>query len=633
MKKGIFENTQYAFLLLLAVSLPFELTSPLTTIGPFSISNLQLLLLLVLSFTAVSLLSRTKVWLLPLSRFSCNGHELIEPPRREERKELKLKSSRPLRLCGEKNSWQLVTNALSRFFQDAQWVWPDRYWLWLLPFVASLFLAALLAPQLQANALKAALRLCSGILLALAALQLLLQPHKGRLLGLALLAGGLLAAALGWWEIAQTELAAMSLFRSHLTRVGTLLRLTGPFGYANQTAMFLEATLPFLLAIAGSVTVSKLPHNFKILLLVCLFLLTLFYVQAIILTLSRAGAATVLVVSLLLTALLLWQQPSARRKMALWWLGLAGITAVLIATNLLLSDQYRLRLQGGNVDEWYRAQISVPPTLELTAGSTIAVPVTVTNEGSLIWYSQGDSPILLGARLLNEDGTQAHSELRWPFPESVRPQETVQMMAPFTAPAVPGVYELRWDVVEEDVTWFGANTGLYGSSQVTILPDDGQTSPPDSTTLTMSEQAAWAYGGPVPNRTTLWTLAVQMIGERPFLGIGMDNFRLIYGERLGNPRYDNTVHTNSFYLEMLVSVGLVGAVSFLLWSGGLLLDILRTLRRPNLTMWQAALAASLLTYYIHGFFDFFLLFNATGLLFWLLTALWLSEKRNHADRI
>jgi hypothetical protein len=247
----------------------------------------------------------------------------------------------------------------------------------------------------------------------------------------------------------------------------------------------------------------------------------------------------------------------------LWWLGLAGLTAVLIAANLLLSDQFRLRLQGGNVDEWYRAQISVPPTLELTAGSTIAVPVTVTNEGALVpGAAKGEAPSCWGRGCSMRAGTQAHSELRWPFPDSVRPQETVQMTAPFTAPATPGVYELRWDVVEEDVTWFGANSGLYASSQVTVLPGDAQAAPPASEALTMSERAAWAYGGPVPNRTALWTLAVQMVGERPLLGIGLDNFRLTYGERLGNPRYDNTVHTNSLYLEMLVSVGSSALSSF-----------------------------------------------------------------------
>jgi hypothetical protein len=37
------------------------------------------------------------------------------------------------------------------------------------------------------------------------------------------------------------------------------------------------------------------------------------------------------------------------------------------------------------------------------------------------------------------------------------------------------------------------------------------------------------------------------------LGIGLENFRLIYGERLGNPRYDNTVYTNSLYLAHWVA--------------------------------------------------------------------------------
>ncbi|MFO7538609.1 MAG: O-antigen ligase family protein, partial [Chloroflexota bacterium] len=443
-----------------------------------------------------------------------------------------------------------------------------------------------------------------------------------------LLGAGLIAAAIGWWEISQAELAGMSLFRGHITRAGSVFRLTGPFDYANQAAMFTEATLPFLAAAAWSVSGRKLPRRFKIPLLALLFLLTLFYVQALILTLSRAGAATVVVVCLLLAALLAVRQPAARRKMAAWWLGLAGITAVLIAANLFLSDQARLRLQGGNIDNWYRAQIIAPPTLELAAGATIDASITVVNQSVFVWRSHGPSPILLGARLLNEAGTQAYSELRWPFPGSVHPQETVQIRAAFTAPLTPGIYELRWDVVQEDVTWFGANSGLYATSLVTVLPAAGQAEQPDP--FVMSEQAAWEYSGPIPDRSTLWAVALHMIGERPLSGIGLDNFRLTYGERLGNLNYDKSVHTNNFYLEMFVSMGIIGTFPFIIWSAALLIDILRTLRRPHATMWQAASAAGLLAYYIHGFFDFFLLFNATGLLFWLLTALWLSEKKSYA---
>jgi O-antigen ligase len=128
-------------------------------------------------------------------------------------------------------------------------------------------------------------------------------------------------------------------------------------------------------------------------------------------------------------------------------------------------------------------------------------------------------------------------------------------------------------------------------------------------------------------------LAWRMIGERPLLGIGLDNFRLVYGERLDSPYFDKTVHTNNFYLELLVSLGLIGTVPFLIWLAALLIDVLRTLRRPDVTMWQAALAAGLLAFVVHGLFDFFLLFNVTGLLFWLLVGLWLGEKRHHAHRI
>jgi O-antigen ligase len=204
------------------------------------------------------------------------------------------------------------------------------------------------------------------------------------------------------------------------------------------------------------------------------------------------------------------------------------------------------------------------------------------------------------------------------------------MNVPVIAPPDAGTYELRWDVLHEDVTWFGNKSGLYATSLVTVIPSEGQG---DWDKSDFISQPAWDYAGPVPNRTTLWTLGLNMMQERPLFGIGLDNFRLIYGERLDVPYFDNSVHTNNFYLELLVSLGIIGAIPFLFWSAALLVDVLRTLRRPDLTMWQVALAAGLLAFFIHGFLDFFLLFNATGLLFWLLAGLWLSEKRGHAYRI
>ena len=565
----------WAALVLLAFSLPFELDRPLWQIGPLAVTNVEALLLLTLAATAVSL-------------FYSPGQ--ADPPG-----------------------------------------FLNRYHGWLALFVGGLLLATLLAPQQQGNALKAALRLISGMLLALAVWQTVRRPGDGRIISGALVLAGLMAAAIGWWEISQSELAWAGLFRSHITRVGSFLRLTGTFDYANQAAMFIEATLPFLLAAAWAVNRSHWPRRVKYPLLALLLLLTLLYLQAGVLTLSRASFATIILVCLLLAAWLAVRQPARSRQMALWWVGLAGVTAVLTIGNTLLSSQFRLRLQDGNVDEWYRTHIVVPPTLSIAAGATIEAPVTVTNEGALVWRSQGENPILLGARWIDEAGEQAHGEQRWPFPGPVNPQATVHMNVPVTAPPDPGVYELRWDVVHENVTWFANKSGLFAATRVTVSANEGQTGPVKPAAV-VDDRAAWEYAGPVPNRTTLWRVGLQMLRQRPLFGIGLDNYRLTYGDWLGLPYSDTTVHTNNFYLELLVSLGVIGALPFLLWSAGLLTDVLRTLRQPEVGMWQTAVAAGLLAFFIHGFLDFFLLFNATGLLFWLLVGLWISEKK-YAHRL
>jgi hypothetical protein len=559
-------------LVLLAFSLPFELLTPLWTIGPFSITNVELLLFLTLIAVAFSIIQ-------------------------------------------------------SRHFERT-----SRYWLWLLLFVAGLLLSALLAPELQLNALKASLRLIAGILLALATLQIVRRRADSRIISTVILMAGLISALVGWWEISQSELAWSELFRTHITRVGSYLRLTGTFGYANQAAMYIEATLPFLLAAIWSVHQANVPRLTRVLLQGLLFLLTIFYVQAGILTLSRASFATMIVVCLLLAAWLIVGQTASSRKMAFWWVGLAGVTGMLAISNALFSEQFLLRLQGGNVDEWYRAQISAPSTLTIASSDTVAVPVTVSNQGSLIWDSQAENPTSLGARWINEEGQEAHFQPRWSFPALVRPEDVVEMDVPVTAPPQPGTYELHWDVVHDNVTWFGAHSGQFATTLVTVTHrGTGASSAPD--TSPTDAEAAWVYAGPEPNRTTLWLVGLQMIWERPLLGIGMDNFRLTYGDWLGRPFFNQTIHTNNFYLEMLVSLGILGAVPFFLWLGSLLVNILRTLRRPDKSMWQVAIAAGLLTFVIHGFLDFFLLFNSTGLLFWLLVGLWIGEEQRHAHRV
>jgi O-antigen ligase len=72
----------------------------------------------------------------------------------------------------------------------------------------------------------------------------------------------------------------------------------------------------------------------------------------------------------------------------------------------------------------------------------------------------------------------------------------------------------------------------------------------------------------------------------------------------------------------VVSLGLLGAIPFFAWAVLFGLSFVRVLRRPQVTVWQVALAASLMTFFIHGAVDYFLSANSTGLLFWLLSGLW-----------
>jgi O-antigen ligase len=131
---------------------------------------------------------------------------------------------------------------------------------------------------------------------------------------------------------------------------------------------------------------------------------------------------------------------------------------------------------------------------------------------------------------------------------------------------------------------------------------------------------------PVVPRGDLWGVAVHLVRDRPLVGSGLDTFRLTYGPELGLRRWDTRQHSNSLYLETLVSLGVVGAVAFFGWLLVLLLDIGRTLLRAT-DPWTPAIAAALLAYLLHGIVDYFLLFSSTGLLFWLLSGAWLAARR------
>jgi O-antigen ligase len=133
-----------------------------------------------------------------------------------------------------------------------------------------------------------------------------------------------------------------------------------------------------------------------------------------------------------------------------------------------------------------------------------------------------------------------------------------------------------------------------------------------------------------PDRGTLWRLSVERFLERPWTGIGIDNFRRTYGRQREKPAWNEVLTSHNWYLETLVSVGLLGAVPFFGWLGMLAWDLLARLLAGSATPAQAAVAAGLLSFALHGLIDYFLLFHATALLFWMLVGLWVDQRSREA---
>lgn len=568
-------------LTLLAFTLPFE--AVLASVGPLEVSNLEILLGLVLALTAAHVFGRRR--------------------RAEARSKGQAERSFP---------------EDSRLHFPASWLW-----LWG-AFAAAMLLSALLAPEFRLNAAKGSMRLLSGMALALCVPQLIKRRRHLLWIVTALLAGGALSALAGVVEVtAGRPLAILAPFRTAPTSAGPFTRLTGSFDHANQLAMFMEATLPLLVALWLFVRRRSRPH------LLLPGAALLLFLQAAVLTYSRSSIATIFL-SCSGAALLLWWGSGRKglRRSLPWAAAAAGIL-VLLGLNAAVNPAVRLRLQSEGDNEWYNLSFDVPQTLSVDAGDTVTTTVTVRNEGLLTWSEDGLQVVRLAGRWFLRDGeTTLGFAPRWTLPETVAPGEALTLQVGLRAPRRAGTYRFRWDMVQENVTWFSVKNGLTASTRVVVQETDrAAMRPPDETDASLSREVeAPPEVAPIPGRRTLWRIAGQEFLDHPLLGIGMDNFRLLYGRQLDFETWNTNIHTNSWYVEMLVSLGLVGALPFFAWMLLVSRDFINVLRKPSRSVWCVAVATGIIAFFIHGILDYFLTFNGTGLLFWVLIGLWAVVK-------
>jgi O-Antigen ligase len=340
-----------------------------------------------------------------------------------------------------------------------------------------------------------------------------------------------------------------------------------------------------------------------------LFLGMVVIAEAITLTFTRAGLLT-MVASLGLVGTVRYSRRGI--DAGVWLVAVLALLIPIMSVAARSTQLVWLRLTSQGQDTWYRFAVDAPAELTLTTGASEGVPVRATNEGRLTWDSGASPPVYLSYHWLlpDRDRVVAFEGVRTSFPVPVPPGATVSVQAQVRAPGQPGRYRLEWDLVEEDRLWFstepGAGAAAFSSASV-IGPPDGDRS---VTTYQLPARAVR------PGRLFLWRAAARMVVAHPVLGVGPDNFRLLYGEYSGLPYADPRLHTNNMYIEMLAGGGLIGGLAFLwlMWrTADRLAAAIRLGSHPRAAC-AAGVAAAGIAILIHGTVDSFLSFTPTYVL-------------------
>jgi hypothetical protein len=290
---------------------------------------------------------------------------------------------------------------------------------------------------------------------------------------------------------------------------------------------------------------------------------------------------------------------------------LVALTAVLAScffvahTPELLAA--RLTTEGAR---WYGARYEVPSALQMSTAEHHRVRVTVVNTGRLTWDPHGEPPFALSYHWLMAGGAVGDAVIefegqRTPFPGAVTPGQRIELLADVIAPGAPGTYTLVWDVVHERRAWLSTEGVASARSTVTVSGD--------SRTATTTPRRQLPAAIVRPSRPALWSAALDMARDHPWLGVGPDNYRLASERYLGTAFFDSRVHANNMYLEVLAGAGVPGLLALLWLTAATGLALARRVRDAARDTHTAAVAAFALWMVIagHGLVDSFLAFTPT----------------------
>ena len=490
--------------------------------------------------------------------------------------------------------------------------WRTAITLPLAALVGIAFVTAAAAPEFQGAAFRVAARLGIAVLLFILVANVAASEPAAKRIAAALLASAAIVGVIAVLELAQIPwvLNALKSFRPGFHVVGGQLRATSTLFYPTIASMFLEVAFAL-----GLMWITSSRVAFAGLVLVG---------AGVIATFTRSGLITIALSLAIYGAVLFFR----RRRWGSEQSRLALLAAVLVALVLMSRSPQMLlaRMSVEGSQDWYGATYDVPRQLTLRPDSFNDIAIGLSNDGRLTWQSDRMPPFALSYHFLQADTEDVviFDGLRTPFTQPVKPGDEVQVKARVRAPGYPGTYVLTWDVVQEHRTWLSLE-GVY-PGRTTVAVEGTPVGAP------LASQGRMPAGVMRMPRSILWQAAFEIARERPLLGIGPDNFRHTYGRRLGLAAWDERVHANNSYIEVLAGMGVLGAAAMAWLMFGALRFARRSLieasdaRLPIVAASFAACAAIV----VHALVDSFLTFTPTYVVFAIAAGLLFSVPSHRA---
>jgi O-antigen ligase len=135
-------------------------------------------------------------------------------------------------------------------------------------------------------------------------------------------------------------------------------------------------------------------------------------------------------------------------------------------------------------------------------------------------------------------------------------------------------------------------------------------------------------------RLNLWRTSLQIWKDYPVLGIGEDNWDLVFDRYRVEGFYDTTVHAHNDYLTILVASGIPGLLAFLaIWALVLLAGFRLIRRSENATVKAVGLGGtfSVMGFMIGGIFQNYYGTFINCLQWWFVVGLLITAERIHID--